>query len=72
MERELRKAFEDTTTNNVKAILEYSTTTRSIVREYEKRIIACEFMIKSQREVVELLRTQLAAVQAKVYQNGTV
>lgn len=71
MEKELRKIFEDTTTNNVKAILEYSTETRKIVRGLEEELIKLNKTITNQNVTIGELRNQLSNVQAELFRGGT-
>ena len=70
-ELELRKAFEEVTTKNVKAILEYSKTTRAGMRELEEKIVKLEKQVIAQNEIIESIKVQLANVQTKVYREGT-
>lgn len=70
-EKEIRQAFEETTTRNVNTILEHSNETRKISRETAEKVINLENTIRSQNEVIKELRMQLAAIQAKLYLNGT-
>ncbi len=72
MEKELREAFEQVTTTNVKAILEHANKTRTMLREAEKRIDLLQVIINGQNKKIDQLRIQLSAVQAKVYKGGTV
>ena len=70
-EVELRRAFEGTTTRNVKTIERYSNDTRKIVRELETKIKGLEHTIETQNENIKNLKTQLSAVQTKVFSGGT-
>lgn len=70
-ELELRKAFEEVTTGNVKAILGYCQKTREIVREQEQKILKLEEMIRNQNITIDFLRSQLANVQSQVFSGGT-
>lgn len=70
-ELELRKAFEEVTTGNVKAILDYCQKTREIVREQEQKILKLEEMIRNQNITIDFLRSQLANVQSQVFSGGT-
>ena len=45
-ERELRKAFEEVTTNNVKSIVSYTTKTRDMARDLEKRVEKLEARLR--------------------------
>jgi len=70
-EKELRQAFEDVTTNNVKTVVEFSQETRKIVRDLEAKILKLEEIVRGQNEAIDGLRVQLAIVQARVYSGGT-
>jgi uncharacterized protein HemX len=70
-EKELRKAFEDVTTNNVKAVVDFSQGTRKLIRELEQRMNRLEEERKQDKALLESLRMQLANVQTKVYSGGT-
>ena len=71
MEKELRKAFEETTTRNVNAILAHSNQTRKMLRESEKKIESLNDLIELQNETINLLRTQLVSIQSAFYRSGT-
>jgi hypothetical protein len=70
-EKELRKAFEDVTTNNVKAVLDFSQGTRNLIRELEQRMNRLEEERKQDKSLIESLRMQLANVQTKIFSGGT-
>lgn len=70
-EKELRKAFEEVTTNNVKAAVAYSTETRKLIRTLEQRQNRLEEERKQDKALIESLRKQLANVQTKIYSGGT-
>lgn len=70
-DKELRQAFEETTTNNVKAGIEYSKATRKLVREQEKKIISLQGIIRQYKEEQEMLKKQINNLQSKVYKGGT-
>jgi predicted RNase H-like nuclease (RuvC/YqgF family) len=70
-EKELRQAFEEVTTKNVKTVVEYTTQTRELVRELEEKIRKLEGLVHSQNQTISALRVQLATVQAKVFSGGT-
>lgn len=71
MEEALRKAFEETTTNNVRAAIDYTKQTRKTVEKLEEKIKHLENLILTNNAKVEELTKQLAAVQAKLYVGGT-
>ena len=70
MEKELRKAFEETTTNNLKATIEYTKTTRKMVREQAELIKSLNQTILNYEERFDLITKQLAAIQMKMYRGG--
>lgn len=70
-EKELRKAFEDVTTGNVKTILDFSTVTRKIVRDLETRVVSLELKLIEQNKVINELKMQLASVQMTLFNKGT-
>lgn len=71
-ELELRKAFEDTTTQNVKTIIDYSTQTRDLIRDAEKSILELKNMIATRDKDIAELRQQVSLLQSKIYRSGTV
>ena len=70
-EREMRKAFEQVTTNNVRTVIDYSKTTRELVRESGKKVEHMEKLLQEQNKTIAQLRQQLAVVQGKLYANGS-
>ena len=72
LEKELRKAFEQTTTSNVQGILDHSNDTRKMLREVEEKIKCLENIVFTQNSLIDTLRLQLSSVQAKLYVGGTV
>lgn len=70
-DKELRKAFEEVTANNVKTAIEYSRATREIVRELEAQINSLDSMMREQAKLLEGFKTQLATIQVKIYSAGT-
>ena len=69
-EKEMRLAFEDVTTRNVQAAINYSTETRKIVRELEKKVDHFEKVIVGKDEVINDLRLQIARIQQQLYTGG--
>jgi hypothetical protein len=51
-EKEMRKAFEEVTTRNVQAAINYSTETRKIVRELEKKVLHFEKVIVGKDKII--------------------
>lgn len=70
-EKELRKAFEDVTTNNVKSGIEHSNNTRKLFRELEEKVISLGGSMRQYQEQIDMLKKQLINIQAKVYRGGT-
>jgi len=70
-EKELRKAFEDVTTSNVKAVLDFSQGTRELVRTLEQRMNRLEEERKQDKALIESLRLQIANMQTIIYGGGT-
>ena len=70
-EFENRKAFEEVTTKNVKTGVDYSTDTRKLFRELEKKVEILESMVRSQSVIIEQFKIQLAGVQTKLFSGGT-
>jgi chaperonin cofactor prefoldin len=70
-ELELKKAFEDVTTNNVRAAIEYSNETRKLVRVLEKKVESLDGSIRQYQEQIDFLKKQLTNIQIKVYSGGT-
>lgn len=71
MEKELAKAFEETTTRNVKAILDHSNESRRLVREMQEKHALLERILAEQDKTLEMFKKQLANLQAKMYLEGT-
>jgi hypothetical protein len=70
-ETELRKVFEEVTTGNVKAVLDYCQKTRGLLRALEEKVLKLEGLLQSQNAVIDALRLQLAGVQTIVFSKGT-
>lgn len=70
-ELELRQVFEETTTRNVKAMLEHGNETRRLNRELYTKVETLEKIIAEQNKSIESLKLQLANVQTKLYSGGT-
>lgn len=71
-EREIKKAFEDVTTQNVRTNIAYSTETRRLIRDLSKEVKQLKDMIAAKDIEFAELRKQLGIVQGKIYQGGTV
>ena len=70
-ELELRKVFEDVTTNNVKATVAHSNETRQMMRVVEEKVILLEGMLRQSDEKIEDLRKLVVNLQMKLYSGGT-
>lgn len=70
-EMEMRKAFEDVTTNNVKAILEHGNTTRKIVRELSDKNEQQDQYVATLKKDIDDLKLQVANIQQLLYRGGT-
>lgn len=68
---ELAQVFEQTTTNNVKATVEFTQQTRKMFRELETKVNALQSQVIAQRELLNQFRIQLAGVQTKLFSGGT-
>ncbi len=68
---ELRKAFEEVTTKNVRTVVAFSKDTRELVRKLEQKVEHLAATSRSQTDTIEQLRMQLSVVQAKLYGGGT-
>ena len=67
MEKELRKCFEEVTTNNVKAILEHSNKTRKMTLESNKLVQALEKKQVLTNSEIANLRQIISILQSKLY-----
>ena len=70
-ELELRKVFEQVTTNNVRTIQDYSTDTRKLVRELQEDVKDLKNMVAERDKTLGELRKQVSILQGKVYAGGT-
>ncbi len=70
-EKELRKAFEEVTTNNVKAAVAHSNETRRLVRELEGRVQSLDDLIRNYDNTIDLLKKQITNLQIKMFSGGT-
>lgn len=71
-EFEHRKAFEETTTKNVRTVVDYSTSTRTLVNELADQVKELKNMLVAKDVELMEMKRQLSLVQAKIYQGGTV
>jgi len=70
-EKEMRMAFEEVTTRNVKTMIAYSTETRQIVRDMQEKVDLVQAQLRQADEKINNLTRQLSVVQAKLYSGGT-
>lgn len=70
-EFELRKAFEAVTTQNVRTVIDYSTQTRTLLRETIEELTNLKKMLVSRDAEITQLRQQVSILQSKIYQGGT-
>jgi len=68
---EMRKAFEEVTTRNVQAAVNFSNETRNIVRQLEQKILHLEELAQSKDKEIAAMRQQIAIIQGKLYSGGT-
>ena len=70
-ELQLRKAFEEVSTQNIKTISEYTTETRKLLRDIEEQVHELKNMIVQRDKEITQLRQQTSLLQAKLYAGGT-
>lgn len=70
-QKEVMEAFETTMTNNVKATVEHANETRRMTRDFMNKVNGLEALIIQQKQEIDTLRTQLAAIQTVVFRGGT-
>lgn len=70
-EKEMRKAFEDVTTQNVQAVVDHTNETRKMTKEFMDRVSKLENLLLQQNAIIENMKAQLAAVQTAVFRGGT-
>ena len=68
---ELRRGFEQTATNNIKAGIAHGNETRKIVKALDEKVFRLENIIKQQHELLGQFRQQLAGVQQRLYVHGS-
>lgn len=71
MEKELRKAFEEVTTNNVQASIDFTNETRKMLRELSDKFDSLEARMSQYDEKLQLLQIQVSTMQAIVFRGGT-
>ena len=70
-EMEMRQAFEETTTRNVKSAITYSNETRKIVRQLEEKIVHLERLAQGKDKELAEMKLQIARIQQQLYLKGT-
>ena len=71
-ELEMRKAFEEVTTRNVQAAINYSNETRKIVRQLEEKILHLERLAQAKDKEIAEMRQQISVIQQKLYTGWSV
>lgn len=71
-ELEVRKAFEEVTTRNVKGVVNFSNETRKIIRSLEVKILHLEELMREKDGIINNMRQQISLIQQKLYKGGTV
>ena len=67
-EKEMRMAFEEVTTKNVKTCVEYTTQTRNLVRELEAKVLALQDHVVQQNALNIDQQQKIVVLQAKLYE----
>lgn len=70
-DRQVTAALAEVTERNVRAAVEHGNETRRLLREAEGKIVALDGLVRQQQETLDLLRSQLANIQAKLYKGPT-
>ena len=70
-EREIKKAFEDTIRMNVETVVEYTTETRTQVRQLAQEVKELKNMLAQRELEINGLRVNIATIQSKLYNKGT-
>jgi len=70
-ELEVKKAFEETTSRNVKACVAHANETRRLLRDIEKKIQDLDNLIRSKDAEIENLKSQISKIQQKLYSGGS-
>lgn len=69
-ELETRKAFEDVTTRNVRAAVEFSNTTRTLVRTLEDTILIQGELMRQNQSKIEELQLSISNLNMRLYVAG--
>jgi hypothetical protein len=70
-EKELRKIFEETTTNNVRAAVSHGNESRRLVRELTEKVVLLEGQLRQTNIRIDELKSLVTNLQIKAYQAGT-
>lgn len=70
-EKELRKIFEDTTINNIRAIIAYNEQTQELVETLEDKVRNLDGVIRQYDTLLDNIKKQLTVLQTKVFQGGS-
>jgi hypothetical protein len=70
-ELEIKQAFEEVATRNIRTIGDYTKTTREMVREQGEKIELQAKEIRQLKDIIGELRLMLSSLQQKMYQNGS-
>lgn len=70
-EKELRKIFEDTTINNIKAIIAYNEQTQKLVKILEDKVQNLDGVTRQYDASIDNLRKQITVLQSKVFKGGS-
>jgi len=70
-EKELRKAFEEVSNRNIKAVLEHSNQTRKMINELKDQVNNFQETLRNFEQKLNEIRKLLTNVQQKIYSGGT-
>jgi len=70
-EIELKKAFEEVTTKNVRMAIDYSKETRNLTRELQKKVLHLEEILREYDKKLIMMQNQISNIQQKLYSGGT-
>ena len=70
-ELEIRQAFEEVTTRNVQAAINYTNSTRKMVIDLTSKVDHLEKALIDKDKVINDLRSQIVNIQQKLYLGGS-
>lgn len=70
-EKEVRMAFEEVTTRNVKAAIDFSNETRRMVKDLEIKVKHFEELSIEKDKEIKVMKEQISSLQQKLYRGGT-